>query len=102
MKAKRLSEMKPREKGIIGHIECPEAAMALVEGYGVKVDQAIHQQVLDRCEALYIAPYGGFVNPIMEPVMDADGNVIDVKVTYPNNFAEQMLYYSETFGFLSK
>lgn len=79
-----------------------EAAMALVEGYGVKVDQAVHQQVLDRCEALNIAPYGGFVNPIMEPVMDADGNVIDVKVTYPNNFAEQMLYYSETFGFLSK
>ena len=31
MKAKRLSEMKPREKGVIGHIECPDAAMALVE-----------------------------------------------------------------------
>jgi len=31
MKAKRLSEMKPQERGVIGHIECPEAAMALVE-----------------------------------------------------------------------
>lgn len=31
MKAKRLSDMKPLEKGVIGRIDSPEAAMALVE-----------------------------------------------------------------------
>jgi dipeptidyl-peptidase-3 len=79
-----------------------DAAQALVEGYGVKVDPAVHQQVLDRCEVLDIAPYGGFINPVMVPVMDDAGNMVDVDITYPDNFAEQMLYYSEEFGFLSK
>lgn len=31
MISKRLSEMKPTETGVIGHVDCPEAAMALVE-----------------------------------------------------------------------
>ena len=76
------------------------AAKALVEGYGVKVDQAIHQQVLDRADALGIAPYGGFINPALKPVMDEAGNMVDVELTYPDDFTEQMLGYDDAFNFL--
>ena len=78
-----------------------DAAQALVQGYGVKVDQALHQQVLDRCDALNLAPYGGFINPIMVPVKDDAGEITDVEITYPDNFTQQMLGYSKEFGFLS-
>jgi dipeptidyl-peptidase III len=78
-----------------------DAAKALVEGYGVKVDQTLHAEVLKRSEALGIAPYGGFINPKMTPTLDADGNITDIQLTYPDDFTEQMLEYSENFGFLS-
>lgn len=71
-----------------------EAAKALVEGYGVQVDQAIHQEVLTRSEALGIAPYGGFINPQMEAKMDENGTIVAVELTYPDDFAGQMLHYS--------
>jgi dipeptidyl-peptidase-3 len=79
-----------------------EAAKALVEGYGVKVDPEIHQEVLDRAEKLNSAPYGGFINPVLVPQMDESGAVIDVMVRYPDDFTKQMLYYGENYSFLSK
>ena len=77
-----------------------EAAKNLVEGYGVKVDQEIHKEVLERSEALGIAPYGGFINPQMESTRAESGEIISVNVTFPDNFTEQMLYYSSQFSFL--
>ena len=77
-----------------------EAAKALVEGYGVKVDQAIHEEVLTRSEALGIAPYGGFINPEMQATFAEDGMIRDVKLVYPDDFATQMLNYSRSSGFL--
>lgn len=77
-----------------------EAGEALVEGYGVKVDQAIHQEVLDRVESLNIAPYSGFINPKLVPVMDEAGNISDVKVEYPKDFLEQHMEYGTTHSFL--
>jgi dipeptidyl-peptidase-3 len=79
-----------------------EAGKNLVENYGVKVDTELHQQVLDRAAALNIAPYNGFVNPILTPVMDADGNITEIKITQAANFTEQMLEYAKTYGFLAK
>ncbi len=79
-----------------------EAAKALVEGYGVKVDQAIHAEVLMRSEALGIAPYGGFVNPEMQPVYIEGGIIADVKLVFPDDFAGQMLRYGENYSFLPK
>ncbi len=76
-----------------------EAAKALVEGYGVKVDQELHKQVLDRYAKLNIAPYTGFINPVLEAVMDGE-EITDVKISYPDNFAEQMMYYGSTYSFL--
>ena len=77
-----------------------EAAKALVEGYGVKVDQAIHEEVLTRSEALGIAPYGGFINPEMQAMYVEDGIIGDVKLVYSDDFTTQMLNYSQNYGFL--
>mgnify|MGYP003635300526 FL=1 len=77
-----------------------EAGKALVENYGVKVDSAIHAEVLKRSEKLKSAPYGGFINPELVPEMDADGNIIDVKVTYPTDFTQQMLDYGKKYSTL--
>ena len=74
--------------------------MGLADDYGKKVDSALHQEVLDRSEKLNIPPYNGFMNPLLVPSMDEQGNIQDVKVTYMDSFAKQMLMYSEQFGFL--
>ncbi len=76
-----------------------EAGRELVETYAVKVDPELHQEVLDRYKELDIAPYGGFINPLLVPV-EENGEIIDVKVEYPDNFQEQMLYYGEHYSFL--
>ncbi|AZJ36863.1 dihydrofolate reductase [Tenacibaculum singaporense] len=77
-----------------------EAAKALVEGYGVKVDQDIHKEVLDRNAQFTSAPYSGFVNPVLEPVTDADGNITDIKIKQPETFEEQMNFYAKNYNFL--
>jgi dipeptidyl-peptidase-3 len=77
-----------------------EAAKALVETYGVKVDRELHAEVLERNARLNRAPYTGFINPVLQPVKDTDGNITDVTVKYPDDFTEQMLYYGEHYSFL--
>lgn len=77
-----------------------EAGKALVENYGVKVDQALHAQVLKRAEKIKTAPYAGFIQPEMTAVTDADGNITDVTVAYPTDFVGQMLRYAEKHSFL--
>jgi dipeptidyl-peptidase-3 len=72
-----------------------EGAKDLVERYAVKVDSGLHKEVLERYRKLNIAPYKGFVNPVYEAVKDADGNIIDIKVTYTEGYAEQMMRYSK-------
>ncbi len=76
------------------------AAAKLADNYGKKVDQAIRQQVIDRAAKFNIAPFNAMVNPLLEPVMDASGNITDVKVTYPENFAQQHLFYGKNYSFL--
>ncbi|MEX2595656.1 MAG: dihydrofolate reductase [Salibacteraceae bacterium] len=76
-----------------------EAGRALVENYGVQVDAELHQEVLDRAEKLNSAPYGGFINPKLVPVMEGE-KIIDVKVEYPDNFLDQMLEYGNNYSYL--
>lgn len=76
-----------------------EAAKKLVETYGVKVDQKLHKEVLDRYTKLNVAPYKGFIQPKLVPVMDGD-KITDVKVEYPMDFAEQMIEYGKSYSFL--
>lgn len=77
-----------------------EAARSLVERYAVKVDPTLHAEVLARYKKLNLAPYKGFVNPRYEAVTDAQGMITDVKVTYDEGYAEQMLRYSRDYSTL--
>ena len=76
------------------------AAEALVEDYGVKVDQAIHSEVIERNMQFTGAPYSGFVNPVLVPEFNSENKIINIKVKHHSSFEDQMLYYSENFGFL--
>ena len=78
-----------------------EGAKNLVEGYGVKVDQHIHKEVLKRNAKFKSAPYSGFVNPVLETVFNADGNITDIIIKQPKSFEEQMLFYSKNYSFLT-
>lgn len=71
----------------------------LIRTYGVEVDQELHQEVLDRYAALNLAPYSGFVNPVYR-LVEEGGEIVDVTISYDQNFTEQMLNYSEFYSLL--
>lgn len=75
-----------------------EACRKLVEDYGVIVDPKLHQEVLERYSHLDIAPYKGFVNPVYNVVKDANGNIVDINISYGENYVEQMLRYSRDYS----
>ena len=77
-----------------------KGAQALVETYGVKIDSELHKEILDRYAKLNIAPYKGFINPVYTAVRDAQGNITDVKISYTEGYAEQMLRYSKDYATL--
>ena len=77
-----------------------DAAEKLVEGFGVKVDQDLHAEILKRNEKFEGAAYSGFVNPELIPVYNTENELIDIEVKYVNSFEYQMLQYSDRFGFL--
>ncbi len=75
------------------------AGKNLVENYGVKADQALMKEVHVRFEKLNIAPYNGFIQAKLVPVMEGD-EIKDVKVEYPKTFLEQMLEFGKDYSFL--
>ena len=77
-----------------------EAARKLVETYAVKVDDALHQEVLKRYQKLNLAPYKGFINPKMTPVYDENGDIRDIEIDYSESYEQQMLRYSTEYGTL--
>lgn len=77
-----------------------EAAKQLVEHYAIHVEPKLHEELLARYKSLGIAPYKGFLNPKMEIVSDSEGNVTDVRLDYMEAYDEQMLRYSNEYGFL--
>ena len=79
-----------------------EAGRNLVETYAVKVDPKLHKEVLDRYSRLDIAPYRGFVNPVYVPVRNDKGAIVDVKVTYGEDYLPQVMRYSREYKTLSK
>ena len=76
-----------------------EAGKALVEKYAVKVDPELHKEVKERYDALGLKPYGGFINPEIVPVVE-NGETVDYKVEYPDDFVEQHLNYGKNYSFL--
>lgn len=77
-----------------------DGAHNLVENYAVKVDPVLHAEVLERYKKLNLAPYKGFVNPKYELVTDGKGTITDVRVSYNEGYAEQMLRYSKNYSTL--
>jgi dipeptidyl-peptidase-3 len=75
------------------------AGKNLIETYGVKVDPALHKEVLARFKKLNIKSYKGFIQPHLVAVMDGD-KITDVKIEYPTNFFEQMMEYGKNYSFL--
>ena len=78
------------------------AGKKLVEDDAVRLDRSLHKEILDRYAKLDIAPYKGFVNPVYEAVTDNDGNITDVKISYKENYIDQMLRYSRDYSPLTK
>ncbi|MDD3877832.1 MAG: dihydrofolate reductase [Bacteroidales bacterium] len=76
-----------------------EAGKLLIETYAIRIDPELHREVLERWEGLNIAPYAAFINPVLVPVYDGD-NIIDVRIEYPTDFLEQMMYYGKNYSFL--
>jgi len=76
-----------------------EAGKELVENYAVKVDPKLHAEVLERYARLNLAPYGGFINPVLVPVIDGEA-ITDIKVEYPDDYTEQMMKYSKEYSYL--
>lgn len=77
-----------------------EACRQLVEQYAVKVDPELHAEVLERYQKLNLAPYKGFINPRMQPVMDKEGRITDIRLDYTETFAQQNMRYSKEYATL--
>jgi len=77
-----------------------EAVESLVEGYGVKVDQDLHKEILERNKQFTSAPYGGFVNPVIVPTINDDGEIEGFTIEQPETFEEQMIFYAKNYSFL--
>ena len=74
-----------------------EAGKNLIETYGVKIDQDLHEEILKRNEKFNSAPYSGFINPVIIPVYNSDNEIVDINVTQPKDFASQMIDYAEKY-----
>ena len=77
-----------------------EAGRDLIENYGIKIDPVLHEGILNRYAALNLAPYTGFINPIMTPVIDSRGRTTDVVIEYVDDFLGQMIYYGRNYSYL--
>ncbi len=76
-----------------------EAGRDLVENYGIRFDRALHAEMLERNRRLNRAPYGGFINPLYEAV-EKNGEIVDVRISYPDDYIGQMMYYGRSYSFL--
>ncbi|MDH6314219.1 dipeptidyl-peptidase-3 [Parabacteroides sp. PFB2-10] len=77
-----------------------EAGKKLVESYAVTIDPALHAEVLERYAKLNLAPYRGFVNPVMKEVKNSTGEVTDIQLDYTEGYMEQMARYGRDYSFL--
>ena len=77
-----------------------EAARQLVERYAVEVDPVLHDEIIARYSKLGIPPYKGFINPVLIPLADDAGNIVDIQVDYTETYVNQMLRYSKVYSTL--
>jgi dipeptidyl-peptidase-3 len=77
-----------------------EGGKNIIEKYGVKVDAPLHAELLERYSKLNLAPYTGFVNPMLIPLYNDKGDITDVTVQYVDDYLSQMMYYGKNYSFL--
>lgn len=77
-----------------------EAGKLLVETYGIKVDPALHAEIVSRYAKLNLAPYKGFINPVMTEVKNESGETIDIRLDHTEGYTQQMLRYGKSYSFL--
>ena len=71
-----------------------EAAKTMFDTYGVHFDPALRDEVVARVDRLQMPSYTGFVQPRLEAVRNATGEITDVAISYPLDLTAQMLEYS--------
>ena len=74
----------------------------MIQKYAVKVDPKLHKEVLERFSTLDIPPYRGFINPVYTPQYNEEGEIVDINISYPENYVEQMLRLSRDYSPLTK
>lgn len=72
----------------------------IIENFGVKVEASLHNELLARYAKLNLAPYTGFVNPKLMPVVNSKGEISDIRVEYVDDYLLQMLDYGKNYSFL--
>ena len=77
-----------------------KAGKDLIETYGVKVDPALHKEVLERFKRLNLKSYKGFIQPRLVPIYDDQKTITDVRIEYPTNFFDQMMELGKKYSFL--
>lgn len=75
-----------------------KAGNELIQRYAVKVDPKLHKEVIERFSHLDIPPYRGFINPVYTPVKNEAGEIVDVSISYPENYVEQMMRLSNEYS----
>jgi dipeptidyl-peptidase-3 len=78
------------------------AAGEFLEKYGIYFDTTLRDEIVARTEALKLAAYTAFVQPRLDPVIDASGDIIDVRISYPRDLTTQMLDYSARNGYVPR
>lgn len=77
-----------------------EAARNLVEKYAVNIDPSLHEEIIRRYRSLGIPPYKGFINPVLKPQTDENGNITDITIDYSETYVAQMMRYSRDYATL--
>src|SRR5262245_15314412 len=71
-----------------------QEAKKLFSTYGVHFDPKLRDEVVARVDKLNLPSYTGFVMPKLTPVTGSDGQITDVKISYPLDLTTQMMEYS--------
>jgi dipeptidyl-peptidase-3 len=71
-----------------------DAIRNLVNSYGVKLNPEWRDNVQQRGKRIGLPARGAFISPIIEPVRDAQGKIVDARLRYTLSLEETMLDYS--------
>ena len=77
LSAKSAASSSQESHAVLSREERNDAAEKLVEGYGVKVDQELHAEILERNKKFKGAAYSGFVNPELSPIYNDKNELIE-------------------------